>query len=105
MKDQKPVDPQIVRKVRELVAQTLRIKPDDVKEDASLVNDLGAESIDLLELRFLLEKSFKIPISEKELRASAAGKTPAEVARNLTAIAIAREIERRIGTIAGESKA
>lgn len=105
MTDQNPVDQQILHRVRELIAQTLRIKLDDVKEGASLVNDLGAESIDLLELRFLLEKSFKIPLSEKELRGAAAGKTPAEIAKNLTPVAIAREIERRIGTAAGESKA
>lgn len=98
MPDQDQVKPEVLQKVCELVAQTLRVKVEDVKPDASLPNDLGAESIDLLELRFLLEKNFKVPLSEKEIRAAAQGKSAADISKNLTSRAIAREISKRLGS-------
>jgi len=89
------MDP-VLEKVRELTAQMLRLKLDDVGPDASLTADLAAESVDLLELRFLLEKAFKIPMGEKELREAAKGTAPAEMARNFTCRSIAAHISARL---------
>jgi len=49
-------------KVADTVADALGCDVDDVKRDSSLINDLGAESIDFLDLVFRLERAFKVKI-------------------------------------------
>ena len=49
-------------KVADTIADALGCDLDEVKRDASLINDLGAESIDVLDLVFRLERAFKIKI-------------------------------------------
>ena len=49
-------------KVAATVADALGCDEEDVKRDSSLINDLGAESIDFLDLVFRLERAFKIKI-------------------------------------------
>ena len=49
-------------KVAETIADALGCDVDEVKRDASLINDLGAESIDFLDLVFRLERAFKVKI-------------------------------------------
>lgn len=49
-------------KVAETIADALGCDVDEVKRDSSLINDLGAESIDFLDLVFRLERAFKIKI-------------------------------------------
>ena len=49
-------------KVAATVADALGCDEDDVKRHSSLINDLGAESIDFLDLVFRLERAFKIKI-------------------------------------------
>ncbi|CAG0961150.1 Acyl carrier protein [Burkholderiales bacterium] len=49
-------------KVAATIADALGCDEDEVKRDASLINDLGAESIDFLDLVFRLERTFKVKI-------------------------------------------
>ena len=49
-------------KVADTIADALGCDVDDVKRDSSLINDLGAESIDFLDLVFRLERAFKVKI-------------------------------------------
>lgn len=49
-------------KVAETIADALGCDADEVKRDASLIDDLGAESIDFLDLVFRLEREFKVKI-------------------------------------------
>ena len=49
-------------KVAETIADALGCDVDEVTRDASLINDLGAESIDFLDLVFRLEREFKVKI-------------------------------------------
>ena len=49
-------------KVADTIADALGCDLDEVRRDASLINDLGAESIDFLDLVFRLERAFKIKI-------------------------------------------
>ena len=60
-----------MEKVRQLIADALYVDLEQVTADASLMRDLGAESIDFLDIVFRLEKSFgiKIPKGEVEKRA------------------------------------
>jgi acyl carrier protein len=60
-------------KVREIIADVLVIDEDDVSLNSRLITDLGAESIDFLDLVFQLEKEFKIKIPRGQLEKNARG--------------------------------
>ncbi len=60
-------------KVREIIADVLVIDEDDVSMDSRLIVDLGAESIDFLDLVFQLEKEFGIKIPRGQLEKNARG--------------------------------
>lgn len=58
---------EIFASVRETLVDALGVDEDEVREDATLTNDLGAESIDFLDIVFRLERSFNIKIPRGEL--------------------------------------
>ena len=60
-------------KVREIVADVLVIDEDEISQNSRLIADLGAESIDFLDLVFQLEKEFKIKIPRGQLEKNARG--------------------------------
>jgi acyl carrier protein len=62
-----PTKDEIFEKVQEALVDALGVDDDEVTEDATLVGDLGAESIDFLDIVFRLEKSFDIQIPRGEL--------------------------------------
>ena len=53
---------QILARVTTVLVQSLGVDEDDVTPAASLLGDLGAESIDLLDIVFRLEREFAIAI-------------------------------------------
>jgi acyl carrier protein len=61
------VDPAIFEKVKEALIDALGVDDDEVTEEATMVGDLGAESIDFLDIVFKLEKAFDISIPREEL--------------------------------------
>jgi acyl carrier protein len=58
---------QILARVTTVLVQSLGVDKDDVTPPASLLGDLGAESIDLLDIVFRLEREFGIAIPRGEL--------------------------------------
>ena len=58
---------EIYEEVKEVLIDALGLDDDEVTEDATLMGDLGAESIDFLDIVFRLEKSFDIKIPREEL--------------------------------------
>ena len=60
-------DDEVFEKVRTVLEDALGVDEDEVTPDATLVGDLGAESIDFLDIVFRLEKSFDIKIDQAEL--------------------------------------
>ena len=58
---------EVFEKVKETLVDALGVDDDEVKPDATLTGDLGAESIDFLDIVFRLEKSFAIKIPRGEL--------------------------------------
>ena len=60
-------------KVREIIADVLVIDEQDVALTSRLIVDLGAESIDFLDLVFQLEKEFSIKIPRGQLEKNARG--------------------------------
>ena len=55
-------DNEILEGVKEAVVEALGLEPDEVKANSSLFDDLGAESFDLLDIVFRIEKTFGIKI-------------------------------------------
>ena len=58
---------EILEKVKEVLEYALGADPDEVTIDATLIGDLGAESIDFLDISFKLEQEFGIKIDQGEL--------------------------------------
>ncbi|MBP8605315.1 MAG: acyl carrier protein [Phycisphaerae bacterium] len=58
---------EIFEKVKDVLVDALGLDDDDVTEDATLMGDLGAESIDFLDIVFRLEKAFNIKVPREEL--------------------------------------
>ncbi|MBQ3182914.1 MAG: acyl carrier protein [Clostridia bacterium] len=54
-------------RVREVIANTLEIKLEEVVDTADIVDDLGADSIDVLDLIMALEEEFDISISDADV--------------------------------------
>lgn len=58
---------EILDKVQDTLVDALGVDDDEATEEATLVGDLGAESIDFLDIVFRLEKNFDIKIPRGEL--------------------------------------
>ena len=58
---------EIIKSVRTIISQALKVDESKVQLNSSLIKDLGAESIDFLDIVFRLEKAFKIKIPKGEL--------------------------------------
>ncbi|MGN1064833.1 MAG: acyl carrier protein [Thermoguttaceae bacterium] len=58
---------EIFATVAEVLVDSLAVDEEEVTREATLVDDLGAESIDLLEIVFNLEKKFDVKIDRSEL--------------------------------------
>lgn len=66
-------NPNIFNKVKEIIVDVLVIDEDKVQANSRLIADLGAESIDFLDLVFQLEKEFSIKIPRGQLEKNARG--------------------------------
>jgi acyl carrier protein len=69
---------QIGEMVRAIVAESLGRKLDDVKLESVLMADLGAESLDFLDIVFRLERDFGIEITRGEMEKASRGDMSAE---------------------------
>lgn len=56
----------IAERVKKIVVEQLGVKEDDVTNQASFVDDLGADSLDTVELVMALEEEFGIEIPDEE---------------------------------------
>ena len=62
-----PSKEEIFEGVKEALVDALAVDDEDVTPEATLVGDLGAESIDILDIIYRLEKTFGIKIDQSEL--------------------------------------
>lgn len=62
-----PTQQEVFEKVQEALVEALGVDDDEVTPEATIVGDLGAESIDFLDIVFRLEKAFDIEIPRTEL--------------------------------------
>ena len=58
---------EVFEKVKETLVDALSVDDDEIQAEATLTGDLGAESIDFLDIVFRLEKAFDIKIPRGEL--------------------------------------
>lgn len=56
----------IEERVKKIVAEQLGVKEDEVKNTSSFVEDLGADSLDTVELVMALEEEFETEIPDEE---------------------------------------
>ncbi|HEX4132846.1 MAG TPA: acyl carrier protein [Pirellulales bacterium] len=62
-----PTKEEVYEKIRTALVDALGVDEDEVTPDATLIGDLGAESIDFLDIVFRLEKAFDIKVPRAEL--------------------------------------
>lgn len=60
-------DEEVFEKIQEVLEEALGVDDDEVTPEARIGGDLGAESIDYLDISFRLEKAFDIKIGESEM--------------------------------------
>lgn len=74
--------PDVLRGVSDCLAKVLNIQSDSIRESDKIIDDLGLDSLDFLDLTFRMEQKFKVKISprdiERRTRESLGGK-PLEV--------------------------
>ena len=58
---------QIYREVRKAIAETLRVSETAIQPDHSLIGDLGAESLDFIDINYRLEQRFGLSMPRKYL--------------------------------------
>jgi acyl carrier protein len=52
--------------VKKIIAEQLSLKEDDIKSGSSFIEDLGADSLDMVELVMALEERFDTEISDED---------------------------------------
>jgi acyl carrier protein len=57
---------QIEAKVRSIVAEQLGVGEDEIKPESSFIEDLGADSLDIVELVMAMEEEFEVEIPDDE---------------------------------------
>lgn len=54
-------------RVKKLIAEMLNLDPENVRDDSSVMNDLGADSLDVVEIVMGLEEEFGVEIEDDEV--------------------------------------
>jgi len=58
---------EILERIRPIVADSLAVPVEDVRADSRLIDELGADSLDFIDIVFSLERTFGLKIREGEL--------------------------------------
>lgn len=58
--------PSVESRIKEIIADQLGLREGDVKNDANFVDDLGADSLDIVELIMAMEEEFEMEIPDEE---------------------------------------
>jgi acyl carrier protein len=56
----------VEERVREIISEQLNVSKEEVVPEASFTDDLGADSLDLVELVMALEEEFEIEVSDED---------------------------------------
>ncbi|MBO4312154.1 MAG: acyl carrier protein [Desulfovibrionaceae bacterium] len=58
--------PEVEEKIKSIIMEQLGVSADEVKPEASFVEDLGADSLDLTELIMAMEEAFNFEIQDED---------------------------------------
>src|SRR5512147_2073968 len=70
---------EIFEQLKPLLVEVLGVGPEEIIPESVLVADLGAESIDLLDLSFRIEETFNVTIESNEIEREASERLPGGV--------------------------
>lgn len=56
----------IEKKIKQIIAEQLSISEDEVANEASFIDDLGADSLDIVELVMAMEEEFEMEIPDED---------------------------------------
>lgn len=56
----------IEKKIKQIIAEQLSISEDEVTPEASFIDDLGADSLDIVELVMAMEEEFEMEIPDED---------------------------------------
>lgn len=56
----------LFEEVKEVISEQLGLRPEEIKLESSFINDLGADSLDTVELVMVLEEKFNIEIPDED---------------------------------------
>ncbi|MBQ8509885.1 MAG: acyl carrier protein [Clostridia bacterium] len=54
-------------KIREIIASQLRSDAEDITEDTNIMDDLGADSLDVVEMLMAIEENFGVTVPDEEI--------------------------------------
>ena len=57
---------EVMEKVKKIIVDQLGVEEDKINEDSSFIDDLGADSLDIVELIMAFEEEFDIEISDED---------------------------------------
>ena len=57
---------EVVQKIKSLISASLGVGEDEIALESSFIDDLGADSLDIVELVMLIEKDFDIEIPDED---------------------------------------
>ena len=57
----------MLEKMREIIAEQLNVEEDEISEETTFKEDLGADSLDLFELVMALEENYEVEIPAEDL--------------------------------------
>ena len=57
----------VLEKVKELVAEQLNISKDAINENSNIIEDLGADSLDVIEMLMTLEEEYGVTIPDDKI--------------------------------------
>lgn len=72
----------VEEKVKEIIAKQLGVNPSEITPEASFVEDLGADSLDTVELVMAFEEAFNIEIPDEDAEKIAKVKDATEYIKN-----------------------
>ncbi len=87
---------EIYQKVQGVLVDALGVDEDEVTPDAVIKDDLGAESIDFLDISFRLEKAFGIKIGKGEMMPENLANDPNAVQNGVVTAAGIAELKKRM---------
>lgn len=56
----------VEKKIKQIIAEQLNISEDEVTTEASFIDDLGADSLDIVELVMAMEEEFEMEIPDED---------------------------------------